>query len=590
MALALSVTASGVLAYEARLTGPQDEDLVALLTGGSLLIEQSTAEEPLDVREIVSVAQADYKRLLAVLYDEGYFGPVIQITLDGREAAAISAVTPPSKVSQAVITISTGPKFSFGTVDVSPVPPLTTLPDGLQKGEVARISLLPAAASTGINAWRDAGHAKAAVVDQKVTARHDRREIDAKITLDPGPRLRFGTLEVEGDDSVRRSRILEIAGLPEGEIYSPDELEDAAQRLRRTGAFRSVAVIEGDVPAGSDTLPTTVRIVDNKPRRFGFGGELATIEGLTLRGFWLHRNILGGAESLRFDAEIAGIGGSNGGTDYLLRSRFQRPATFNEDTNFYALAEIEQEDEPNYFSRQGNIEAGIERIASDQRTYTFGLGARRAITRDAFGDSDYTLLLLPVGAIFDYRDNDLNARRGFYLDAEVSPFLAVSGTDNGVLTEVDFRTYKTFGEGRAPTLALRAQLGSVAGPSLEDAPADFLFYSGGGGTVRGHSYQSLGIQVGDDEDDIVGGRSFLGLSAEMRLRTQGSLGYVGFVDAGFIGRNAFPDGAGEWQSGAGVGIRYATPIGPVRFDIAVPTSGEDDGESFQLYFGIGHAF
>ncbi|MEE4189452.1 MAG: BamA/TamA family outer membrane protein, partial [Roseobacter sp.] len=230
-------------------------------------------------------------------------------------------------------------------------------------------------------------------------------------------------------------------------------------------------------------------------------------------------------------------------------------------------------------------------FASDERTYRLGAGVRRATTEDAFGDSDYTILLFPAGLTFDYRDNELDARRGYYFDTTVTPFYAVSGIDDGLLSEVDLRGYYTLGENRPTTLALRVQIGSLAGPALENSPADFLFYSGGGGTVRGQEYQSLGVRVGPGDDDIVGGRSFLGISSEVRIRTAGALGFVGFFDAGYIGREAFPDGtSGEWHSGAGVGVRYATPIGPIRFDVAVPTSGDTDGDGFQLYFGIGHSF
>lgn len=595
---AMSLWASVAKGYEARLTGPLDEDLKARLEGGSLLIEQADAEEPPDTLDIVSSAQADYRRLLSVLYDAGYFGPEISIRLDGQEASSILAVTPPSRISQAVITVDPGRPFRFGTVEIGPLASGTEMPDTMAAGKTARVSVIQSATQTAVRGWRDAGHAKAEVADQQVIARHREATLDADVRIAPGPRLRFGALEAQGRSAVRRERILEIAGLPAGEVYSPKELEDAAQRLRRTGAFRSVAVIEGEPAAGSDVLPMTVRVADNLPRRFGFGAELATIEGLTLSGFWMHRNLFGGAESLRVDAEIGGIGGtsggiggaSSGGTDYLLATRFQRPATFDKITNFYALGEIEQEDEPNFFSRQASIGAGFERIPSDQFRYTFGLGFRRAVTEDALGRDDYTLLLVPTSATFDYRDNDLNARKGYYAYTGLTPFLAISGSDNGLLTELDLRTYLTLGDRQAPTIALRAQLGSVFGPSLDDAPADFLFYSGGADTVRGQDYQSLGIQVGPDEDDIVGGRSFLGLSAELRLRTSGSLGYVVFADAGFIGRNALPDNSGEWHSGAGLGIRYATPIGPLRFDVGVPVSGDTDGEAFQLYFGIGHSF
>ena len=70
----------------------------------------------------------------------------------------------------------------------------------------------------------------------------------------------------------------------------------------------------------------------------------------------------------------------------------------------------------------------------------------------------------------------------------------------------------------------------------------------------------------------------------------GNLGFVGFADAGYIGRESYPGGSGKWHSGAGVGLRYATAIGPIRVDFAVPTSGDDNGSNFQIYIGIGQSF
>lgn len=585
------VSGTWAAALDVTVTGDLDEDLTEAVQGGSLLVELTGAEEPPDARDIVSAAQADYRRVIAIMYDNGYFGPEISIKLDQKEASDIVPVTPPSSVAVAVINIRKGKRFRFGQADIAPVHRKSEVPEAYKTGEVAKISAAQAATRVVVNGWRDAGHAKAELANQKIVARHDAARLDVDISVKPGPKVRFGALEIEGESAVSRERILEIAALPEGEVYSPEEIEDAAERLRRTGSFRAVALIEGEVAPDGETLPIQLRVADNKPRRFGFGAELATIEGLTLSGFWLHRNILGGAERLRVEGEVSGIGGQTGGLDYLLRTRFDRPATFNEDTNFYGLAEIEQDDEPNYFSRQASIEAGIERFATDRRTYRYGLRFRRAVTEDELGDSDYTLISIPVGLTFDYRNNEFDALRGYYADATVAPFHAFTGTDDGVYSELDLRGYKSFGTVRPTTLALRMQIGSLAGPGLENAPADLLFYSGGGDTVRGQDYQSLGIQVGPDEDDIIGGRSFLGLSAEVRMRTSGDLGFVAFADAGYIGREAFPDGSsGEWHSGAGLGVRYATPIGPIRFDIAVPTSGKRGGNDFQLYFGIGQAF
>lgn len=590
IALWSAIVAFPAYAFTFNLTAGSDEELAETLSGGSLLLEisEKSVEEPVSTQEIIATAQADYRRLLAVLYDNGYYGPYISISVDGREASGLDSVNPPRQISTVNVRVTPGKQFSFGNATVSPVAPETTLPPGFARGETARVSLMRDATGAAIDGWRDQGHAKAELAGQKVLAKHREGILDADITIRPGPQLRFGELEVVGAQAVRPERIKEIAGLPVGRVYSPDELADAAQRLRRTGTFASIAMIEAKEIGPDNTLPITVRVAEDKPRRIGFGGELATIEGLTLSAYWLHRNLFGGAERLRIDGEVSGIGGTTGGVNYFLGTRFERPATFNEDTTFFALGEIERIDDVGIFSESVTLGVGIERYASDERTYSFGFGLIRANTRDAFGSNSYTLFTVPTGLVFDYRDTIFDARSGYYLDAGLTPFVALAGTDNGLLTEVDFRTYFTFGEERSTTLAFRTQLGSVAGPSLRDAPADFLFFSGGGGTVRGHEFQSLGVDIGASED--VGGRSFLGLSAEVRYRTAGALGFVGFFDAGYIGSEAFPDGSsGEWQSGAGLGVRYATPIGPIRVDLAVPTSGDSDSD-FQVYIGIGQAF
>ncbi len=571
------------------ITGVEDgSDLYDALSGGSLLREQTAEDATPTTQELLAAAQADYARLLAVLYDQGYFGAVIKITVDGVEASTIAPVAPPSQINRAVIAVEPGRKFTFSRADIAPVAQGTTLPEGFAVGQTARLGVLKETVSAGIDGWRDQGHAKAALARQELTARVPDSTLSADLTLDPGPRLRFGDLSVQGQSAVRRERILEIAGLPVGEVYSQEQLDLAATRLRRTGAFSSVAMIEADKITAPDLLPITAQITDAKPRRFGFGAELSSLEGLTLSSYWLHRNLLGGAESLRVDGEVSGIGGSSGGTDYRLATRFERPATFNADTNFYALAELQQLDEVNFFSRQLDLEAGIERIASENRTYTFGVGLRTAETRDAFGTNKYTLLTLPLSAEHDFRDNRLDAKDGYYAKASVTPFLAVSGSSSGVRSYVDVRGYKTFGTTRPVTFALRGQLGSVYGPALSQAPADYLFYSGGGGTVRGQPYQTLGVDLGGG--NTVGGRSFVGLSAEARVNVRDKIGVVAFADAGYIGAEEFYDGSGQWHSGAGLGIRYATGIGPIRFDVAVPTSGPATGENFQVYIGIGQSF
>lgn len=540
-------------------------------------------------QDVVAAAQADYARIVGLMYDRGYFAPVVSIRVNGREASAISPVSPPGRISSVEIRVEAGAPFRFGTARLAPLAPGSELPAGFASGQPASTGTLQAAVEAGVASWREQGHAKAALASQRITARHGARRLDADIRLAPGPRLRFGALRVKGNEAMRTERIRDIAGLPTGQVFSPHELDRAATRLRRTGVFSVVALSEAEQISQGDTLDIGAQVIEAKPRRFGFGGELSSHEGLGVSAFWLHRNLLGGGERLRIGGEVGGLGGETGGEDYELTLSFGRPATFNEDTDFFATAEVARLNEPSFSTDRIVLEAGIRRYASERRQYTFGLGFEAAKSEDAFGRQSYRIVTVPLSAEFDERDAALNAKSGYYAKASVTPFLSLSGTENGVRTYLDLRAYRSVGAAQKFTFAVRGQVGSVVGPDLAATPADFRFYSGGGGSVRGQDYQSLGVDLGGG--NVVGGRSFLGLSGELRVQTGAKLSLAGFLDAGYVGRESVPDGSsGQWHTGAGVGLRYDTGIGPVRLDIGVPLSGPGDASGFEIYVGIGQAF
>ena len=589
VAAALACMASPLWAFELRYSSSLASDSVNERLETASLLVPLAGQDQADPQDVLAAAQAEYGRIVGTLYDEGYFAPVVNIRIDGREAAAISPLEAPGRIGRIEIRVVPGPLFQFGETALAPLPRGARSSEAFQTGKTATTRAIRGAVDQGVEDWRDAGHAKVALANQQITARHAQRRLDVNIALDPGPLLRFGNLNVRGNQAVRTDRIIDIAGLPTGEVFDPEDIRRASIRLRRTGVFSVAALSEAEAIGPNNTLDIEAQFVEEKPRRFGFGAEISTTDGLGLEAFWMHRNLFGGAERLRLEAGVEGIGGQTGGEDYRLTARFTRPATFNEDTDFFAMAEIESLNEESFTSDRVSVEAGIRRFASEQREYTFALGLARAKTVDAFGERDYTIFTLPASAEFDYRDSELNPTSGYYALASLTPFVAIAGTDNGLRTYLDGRTYKTVGASQGLTFALRGQLGSLAGPSLANAPTDFLFYSGGGGTVRGQDFQSLGIDLGGGQE--IGGRSFLGLSGELRVKTTDKLSLVGFYDAGFISAEAFPDGSnGDWHSGAGLGVRYDTGIGPIRVDVGVPVSGPGDNTGFEIYIGIGQAF
>lgn len=586
LSAALATLPSFLSAFEYTISTDQFEEEIR---GTALLTRLDDPDSDARAQDVVAAAQADYARVIGVLYDRGFFAPQVSIKINGQEAASLSLVRPISNVRTVVVRVQTGPRFRFGRARISPVPSQATLPEDFADGRVATTGTMKAAVESGINSWRSIGHAKAALAAQTIVARHNADELDADIRLAPGPKLRFGDLQVSGTKRMRTKRVKEIASLPTGKVFDPDEIDQARTRLRRTGVFSSIALSEAETISPDGTLDIEAQLTETKPRRFGFGAEFSTDDGFAFNGFWLHRNLFGGAERLRIGGEVSGLGGMTGGTDYELTLAFSRPATFNKDTDFYTNAVISSVDEPNFKSDRASLEAGITRYATPEREYSFGLGYAAANTTDAFGSRSYKILTAPLSATFDYRNDDLDATSGYYAKASLTPFANISGTANGLRGFFDARTYRSFGNDDRVTLALRGQLGFVAGPTLANAPTDFLFYSGGGGTVRGQDYQSLGVDLGGGK--TTGGASFVGLSGEVRVKAGKKLGIVGFYDLGLVGSEPVPNSSNsEWHAGAGVGVRYDTGIGPIRLDVGMPIDQPLRAGNVKIYIGIGQSF
>lgn len=559
------------------------ENLLAAMTLDDLL----GGEEP-SQQAILAAAQADYARLVTASYEAGRYGPVVSIKLDGREAAAISPFGAPATIRRIDIRVDPGPRFRFGRAEIAPLPPGDIPPEDFRAGEVARLGAIRDAVSSGVSDWRSVGHAKAELASQDIDAIHPETRLDVLLRLAPGPKLRFGDVIVTGNDAVRRTRIREIAGIPQGEVFDPDTLREAEARLRRTGVFRSAAISEADRANPDGTLDLALRVAEEKPRRFGFGAEISTQEGGKLSAFWLHRNLFGGAERLRVEAEIAGIDAEGDALDYRLALTYGRPATFTPDTDFYLTAVLEHLEEPGYVSDQFTLSSGLNHRFSDALSGRFGLGYRYSDTQDAFGARQFSLFTMTLAATLDERDNALDPKNGYYLSAEATPFLGMDGTSSGLRLTTDARGYLGLGPDDRFVLAGRAQIGSIWGPELSETVPDYLFYSGGGGTVRGQPYQSLGVEAPNGE--LTGGQSFAALSAELRTQLRDRIGVVGFYDMGYVSAGSGFSGDGDWHAGAGVGLRYDTGIGPIRLDLATPTTGDEAGRRLDIYIGIGQAF
>ena len=362
-----------------------DADLRDELRQSSLL-KQTEADKEHTAQELFAAARADYARLLAVLYASGRYSGVIRIQIDGREAANIAPLDAPDRIDRISVTVDPGPVFRFSTARVSPLAKGTVLPPGFAPGARADSGLISEAAAAGIDGWRAEGRAKAAVSDQSIVADHPMRTLAADIRIVPGPRLRFGVLKVEGAAPMRIQRVRKIAGLPNGAIYSPEELRRAAERLRRTGVFQSVSLVEDEAATGSDILGITAILVHEKKRRYRFGAEIASLDGVSLTGSWLNRNLLGGGERLTVEGSISNIAAQSSGVDFTLGVAIERPATLTPDTTARLASTLAHLDEADYTADSFDFGLSFRHYFSEQLTGRIGITYSFIDGRDGSGN------------------------------------------------------------------------------------------------------------------------------------------------------------------------------------------------------------
>lgn len=583
MGLTLPDTA---IAADTSLTAPgASEELAERLRGASAVM---SAQPDADVQELLATALSDYRTLVQVLYDSGYFSPEVHIRLDGREAASIQPLYPPRSITAIDVTVKPGPKFTFGTASVTPLPDPSEvdIPGHFASGQPATTGAIRDASHAGIKAWRHAGHAKVALQSQDITANHAQARINASMRLNPGPHLRFGQLHQTGETAVNPEAIRRIAGFPTGAPYHPDDLAKAATRLRRTGTFSSVSLTEAQLPNPDGTLDFTANFEDQPLRRLTFGAELSSSDGLELTGTWMHRNLFGNAEKLRFETRLSGIGGSSD-LDGRISLRLDRPATLGPDDNTYYLLEAERLDEEHYTATRGLGAIGVRRVFSDTLFAEGSLGFDSILAEDVFGKRRFKYIQGNLRVEKDGRNNRVSATDGYYLDARFVPFLGLDGSKSGAQVKLDGRIYYALGSSDTVVLAGRLQLGSVIGPDLSEVSPTMLFFSGGAGSVRGHEYQSLGVPV---TGGIAGGKGYLALSGEIRGKVSDKISLVGFYDLGLVDESSFVSGSSQRHAGAGLGLRYdVAGIGPLRLDLAYPVDG-GSADGLQFYIGIGQSF
>ncbi|MGF1461995.1 MAG: autotransporter assembly complex family protein [Maricaulaceae bacterium] len=516
------------------------------------------------------------------LRSEGYYG--------ARVTAQALRVTPDDERFEAVVRVEPGEAYVFAPaslvyVDQAPPDAVQALAGdalALEPGAPARAETVLAVERAVLAALEQAGYPEARAEPREAVVDHRTKTLTVAYYIDAGRPAVLGPVVNVGPGRARADYLARITPFAVGDDYDRSLLGELAERLSSSGAYRSVSV--GLAPSdptgeGVETRLVEVRVDDTPRRSISAGASFSTSEGPGAEAEWQKRNLAGRGDILTVQARLATI-------ERAVTGLFDRPH-FLTPERLLSLSGRAGQDDTDAFERIGvDFGAAINQPVFDRWRVSAGGEVGFGRLSDALGEQTQVTGALPAAAIYDSRDNALNPTRGARLSLSAGPAVTLGDlTTLFAQVSAEGRTYHAIGD--RWVLAGRARVGTLLGAEAEEVPADARFFAGGGGSVRGFDFQGLSPLT--DDGALLGGRSLIEVSGEVRARVRGPLGVVGFVDAGAAGLALRPEFE-DLDLGAGFGLRWHTDFGPLRADLGFPLTGREGQPPIQIYLSIGQAF
>ena len=594
----LGTTAAAVaeVSYKPVVSGLDDKALTKEVEKTSYLF-QFEKKLPLSYDALDRRAKDDVQRLRDVMMAHAYYGADIRYKITKHPLPDAGDKHRSEKDSydyDVVLTIKTGPVFKMQDYRIAwenksgskVAAPKGIKFEGILQGAVGK-DATPAvvldAERRVFDKLKANGYPLPGVAARDVTIDHATRKARAVLRVIPGRAARFADVRTAGHETVDQDFVDRRITFAEGENFNIEKVVTTRQKMLKTGLFSSVDVSLA-AKEGSDKVPVTINFTERKPRTIGAGLAYSTSQSVTGKVFWEHRNLYGGGEKLRLEAD-AGV------TRYGAGIRYTKPDfTGTIDRSLQSGLGFKRENLDSYDKTSYAAFTRLDQTFNDTWSGRLGLTAEyTVIDENGQPEDDFWLLSVPATLAYDTSNDTLDPTKGARVAFDVTPYLSLQEAgESFTVTEVTASHYLPLSEGNKIVFANRVKLGAIFGQGTTDIPADKRFYSGGGGSVRGYGYQL--VSPLDANDDPTGGRYQIELGTEMRFRVTETLGFVTFLEGGRVTEDVSATGNEEFLFAAGVGARYYTAVGPLRVDVGVPINGRDKDDIFQLYLSLGQAF
>ncbi|MCX5615813.1 BamA/TamA family outer membrane protein [Bombella sp. TMW 2.2559] len=641
------------VSYATNVDPTDDKGVNDSMTAASQLTSLQTTQK-VGPYALAGRIRSDYDRLQGALQSQGYYGghAIIKVeaagrTIDGHAADLASFLSAVKSGETVRIHLGAvlGERFTIGRIIIAPEAGVVSTTGQTSASSVVRNALVlseeernslglkegaPAIAADVLamqgrllTCLQEEGYGLSDVQTPQAILHPEDRKIDVQIRVKRGAKLVIGPVVLNGLKRVKADYVRQRMLLREGQLYQPSVIEQARLDLGGTGLFATVVQHNGDKvlplpgsqkgtsgkgrkdqkvvtpPAGTDgALPIDFDFTEGKRHRVtgdvGYSTDLGGRAGVS----WMHRNLLGRGEQLRVSAMATGLGGTaqqglgyDGYVDFMKPDFMKRSQTL--DLRIEAVRQLLYSYHQTAFLVQGHISRPLWKDFSGSVGATLEQEHIRQFGRKA----EYFIASVPIRLDYDgtHRASPIEpATHGFRMTLGITPSVSLEHKTsffipmNGQASTYFDLTHLGWSRPGYSVIALRVMVGSIQGASTWNLPPDQRLYAGGPGSVRGFRYQGVGPQYGTTKYAI-GGTSMDAGTVEFRQRLPKNFGLAAFADAGQVSSNSMP-GHGKLRVGCGGGVRYFTPIGPVRLDVAVPLNRPNRGDKWELYLGLGETF
>lgn len=590
--------------YTVRIEGSPSEAITAQLqrTSQLVILEERPPSTLIGLRRR---ADNDLADLLKVLHSYGYLAAQVQVQFDTSK-----------KPLDLTIAITPGELFTLDSVKILPAEGNDGASNNVANCQAAALEglsaeLLPfpygktalpaeilAAEAKMLGMLADKGFPFATISKRDAVADNTKLSLNLVYFISTGPQALFGPTTITGNKHVKEELIRKKIAWSEGARFNAQALVKTQQALEGLALFITTEISFDDHVEEDNSLPLTIHVVEGKMRTIGAGISYMNDPGFKvhqvwqrfgINGAWQHRNIRGIGEKLSIETNI-------GWKYYDGLVRYVQPEFFRPREDLIWLAEATHDTTTGYTESYLAVSGTLERKVSKSMRFSYGLMFKRLISshsepsEQSENKGRFTLVKMPLQLHWSSATNLLDPVDGQAVALKSIPSCQVIPPHFTYwINTLAYSFYKPLRSDDSVVLAVKATAGSIWGAKRRTIPAPERFYAGSDTLLRGYRYKSVS-PLGRHHRPV-GGLSMFVLSTELRLRPKERLGWVFFYEVGNVYKEVWPTFSGKQLQSAGIGLRYPTPIGPIRADLAFPLNRRHKIDSaFQLYFSIGQTF